>query len=397
MSKSWKGHGINQNPIGYAPGHIRPLTNKDPGNIFPAPFGKPRPLKQYRKGNRNHFLPDGDAGGTNSEKTQVMYNVNRFVTSSLGTALGQGRNGGGLLSELMEKPGAYFIKQTPYVKEEEIEPGTTCQGVKVMSNYSPNLFYLTENPVPQEQTKAFCCNEERKARRRVVYANTNLPSSYYTTHGQYMQHRCQTFDQKSYHFLPPTKEQRSTNTYLANCQATAELHTANEIDLILFLADSFYTTKDISEHDFQTLKTITSFPEAYAYIKRIDVFDAFENSLCKQIDRFLFNRSNLGWNDGFTRVNGCKLTVYKPNNSEFAVQGAVASSTKNLQLNVSTIQSNAASFRFNNNVFLKNKETKCNPSSYPYQNTKTCNYTKLPSYSTPNVQPSPYRFFYSPM
>ena len=47
--KTWKGDGINKNPVGIAPGHIRPLTNNDPGNVFPAPFGKARPLKHYRK------------------------------------------------------------------------------------------------------------------------------------------------------------------------------------------------------------------------------------------------------------------------------------------------------------------------------------------------------------
>ena len=37
--KTWKGSNINSNPTGIAPGHIRPLTNLDPGNIFPSPFG----------------------------------------------------------------------------------------------------------------------------------------------------------------------------------------------------------------------------------------------------------------------------------------------------------------------------------------------------------------------
>ena len=36
--KTWKGPGINSNPTGVAAGHIRPLTNLDPGNIFPSPL-----------------------------------------------------------------------------------------------------------------------------------------------------------------------------------------------------------------------------------------------------------------------------------------------------------------------------------------------------------------------
>jgi hypothetical protein len=46
--KSWKGRNVNSNPTGIAHGHIRPLTNSDPGNVFYSPFGKARPLKNYR-------------------------------------------------------------------------------------------------------------------------------------------------------------------------------------------------------------------------------------------------------------------------------------------------------------------------------------------------------------
>ena len=31
---TWKGTGVNSNPVGTASGHIRPLTNNDPGNNF---------------------------------------------------------------------------------------------------------------------------------------------------------------------------------------------------------------------------------------------------------------------------------------------------------------------------------------------------------------------------
>ena len=47
----WKGAGpIGSNPVGVASGHIRPLTNKDPGNVFQTGFGLARPIKHYRKG-----------------------------------------------------------------------------------------------------------------------------------------------------------------------------------------------------------------------------------------------------------------------------------------------------------------------------------------------------------
>jgi hypothetical protein len=47
---TWKGTGPFSNPVGTAPGHIRPLTNNDPGNVFQTGFGLPRPIKHFRKG-----------------------------------------------------------------------------------------------------------------------------------------------------------------------------------------------------------------------------------------------------------------------------------------------------------------------------------------------------------
>ena len=92
-------------------------------------------------------------------------------------------------------------------------------------------------------------------------------------------------------------------------------------------------------------------------------------------------------------ITGCKLTVYKPNNQQFAIEGAVQSSTKTLKSKVTTIETNAASFT-NKNVLYKNKVPKCNnPAIYPFQNQKSCNFRKMPSYNVPNVQPSPYRYY----
>ena len=47
---TWKGEGLSKTPVGVTAGWIRPLTNKDYGNNFSAAFGKPRPIKHYRKG-----------------------------------------------------------------------------------------------------------------------------------------------------------------------------------------------------------------------------------------------------------------------------------------------------------------------------------------------------------
>ena len=124
---------------------------------------------------------------------------------------------------------------------------------------------------------------------------------------------------------------------------------------------------------------------------------------------------------GPTNPTGCQLTVYKPNNYQYAKQGAVDSSTRNLKLNVDTISTNAASIQNYNNTgpllvsanqiyagddnnvsnLLKNKvTTQCNPQwplnfsqSGPFHNKKFCYYKTLPQYQNPKSQPSPYRYF----
>jgi hypothetical protein len=123
---------------------------------------------------------------------------------------------------------------------------------------------------------------------------------------------------------------------------------------------------------------------------------------------------------GPSNPSGCQLVVYKPNNYQFAKQGAVDSSTRNLKLNVDTISSNAASIHNYNNTgaqlvtanelyagnannynnILKNKAPGCNTpyplnfsQSGPYQNKKWCFYRDLPVYQVPISQLGTYRYF----
>ena len=117
---------------------------------------------------------------------------------------------------------------------------------------------------------------------------------------------------------------------------------------------------------------------------------------------------------------GCQLVVYKPNNYQFAKQGAVDSSTRNLKLNVDTISTNSASIQNYNNTgpqlvsanelyagtspnisnLLKMKSAPCNTpwplnfsQSGKYENKKFCHYKSLPKYQVPVSQPSPYRYY----
>ena len=468
----WKGAGpIGSNPVGVAAGHIRPLTNNDPGNVFQTGFGLARPIKHYRKGrvipsqefvsaanlivpsptNKNILLTIDEAG-------LINYNMNRYVASSKGTSLGGGFGGSGLLNDMQDKPGSFIIKQNPSVMVTGPQNGNTpadmskignlynldnncqtCEGVGIVSSYYPNKDYLTENPQPVTENRILCCNPEYKAKRRAIYASTNLKKNYYTTTKQYLQNRCQTYEQKAFNFQQPrpieiteallssgvTTSQLAaakpgsalalTNTYLANCFPNFDIYDATEDALIakllgILVSKGILTPAQVLEYEslinaynFDTLLNyLNSLPDG-SKEQALSVFDSFIN--------------NPYWGVPFagpSNSNGCKLTVYKPNNPQYATQGAVSSSTRLLKLNVDTISTNAASIQNYNNTgsqlvtanelyagnannnanLLKNKAPTCNnPTIFRFQNKKLCYYKQLPEYQSSASQPSPYRYY----
>ena len=442
--KTWKGTGINSNPTGVAAGHIRPLTNNDPGNIFPGPFGKPRPLKQYRKGrvipNVNIITLDKDKEGhfiykdktyiPETEVGLIQYNLNRSVKSSKGTSLGGGFGGSGLLNEMQDKPGSYLVKQNPPSEINESlqlnEDCSTCQGVGIVDTYYPNETYLTENPEPNTQNNVLCCNQEKFALKRVVYANTNLPKNYYTTHKQYLQNRCKTYQQKAFNFetngslsinaaeiaasknptlttaliraSKPGDPLSITNTYFANCQPNAEIVTASEINLVYTILDILLIQNAITKAQYDSFieKNEFKFTVLFGYLQNLP-----KPNRDRALNLFLAFINNPYYGvplAGPSNPIGCKLTIYKPNNPQYAQQGAVDSSTRMLKLNVTTIEKNAASY--NKNLLGKNKpaqECEKPPLNFhptTFQNKKACNYVKKPDYFTPVSQATPYRYYY---
>lgn len=470
--KTWKGTSINSNPTGIAAGHIRPLTNLDPGNVFPAPFGKARPLKQYRKGrvipnvdiitlekNKDgeaiYKIKDGEAIYKNktyiaeAEIGLIQYNLNRSVKSSKGTSLGGGFGGSGLLNEMQDKPGAYLVKQNTIKETNEsaqlIEDCTTCQGVGIVDTYYPNEYYLTENPEPNTQNKILCCNQEKFALKRVIYANTYLPKNYYTTHAQYLQNRCKTFKQKSFNFetynpinaaeiaasqnpgltaaliraSKPGDPLSITNTYFANCQPNAEIAATSEINLVYAILDILLKQNAITkeQYDSYTRENKLKFTVLFDYLRNLpkETRDVAVAIFIAYINNPYYGVPLAGPSNPI----GCKLTVYKPNNPQYAQQGAVDSSTRMLKLNVTTIEKNAASYYtnpagkyirktdtsnlvFSNVPFLyKNKPAQyCERpplNFYPttYQNKKACRYIKKPDYFYPVSQSSPYKYLFA--
>jgi hypothetical protein len=452
----WKGTGLNSFPVGTAPGHIRPLTNNDPGNNFQTGFGLARPIKHYRKGrvipsqtitgvpNLVINSPQSDRTLNIDENGLINYNMNRFVKSSTAVPLGGSSSSSGLLNDMIGAPGSYLVKQNPL---DEIDGCKRCEGIGIVASYKPNTTFLEENPEPNTQNPTLCCNDEYKAKRRAIYANTNLNKNYYTTTKQYLQNRCKTFEQKAFNFLSyQTNLDNSVyknnpyyisvdgnkgakagsplalaNTYLANCQLNAQLYEGSEIAFIyqmlgIMLNQGILTQTEVTEFSDTGINSIQGF---FNWIQGLPT-----SQKVPATNVFVQFISNPYWGmppSGPSNPTGCQLTVYKPNNYQYAKQGAVDSSTRNLKLNVDTISTNAASINNYNNTgpllitanelyagnannysnLLKNKvTTQCNPQwplnfrqSGPYQNKKFCYYKTLPQYQLPASQPSPYRYY----
>jgi hypothetical protein len=460
----WKGTGQNSFPVGTAPGHIRPLTNNDPGNNFPTGFGLPRPIKHYRKGrvippqpitgvpNLIVQNPQGNNIVNIDENGLINYNMNRYVKSSTSVPLGGSRSSSGLLNDMIGAPGSYIVKLNPIDEvdgETEMKKNCkTCEGVGIVASYKPNNFNLLENPEPNTTNPTWCCNQEKIAKQRVIYASTNLKKNYYTTTKQYLQNRCKTFQQKAFNFLSyqtnlnndvyqnnpyyisvdgnngptPGSPLALANTYLANCQLNAQLYEGTENAFIyqmlgIMLNENIITQTEVTEFNNTGINSIQGFfnwiqglPESQKGAATV-VFEVFINNPYSGMPP-----------SGPSNPTGCQLTVYKPNNYQYAKQGAVSSSTRNLKLNVDTISTNAASINNYNNTgpllvtanelyagnannytnLLKNKSTtQCNPQwplnfyqSGQFQNKKLCSYTKqMPEYRASASQPSPYRYF----
>lgn len=390
--KTWKGSGVNKNPIGITAGNIRPLTNNDMGNVFPTGFGLPRPMKHYRKGTVTPVSPVIVEDPNNPEKLMevslINYNLNRLVKSS---------TGGALITQLIDNPNGVVTKQNmPIIGMEQVKSDCdTCQGIGVVTTYYPNKPYLTENPEANTQNSKWCCNAERKALRRVLPASTILKKNYYTTHTQYLENRCQTYEQRAFNFqsnrpnnnpeVKPGSPLALTNTYFANCYPNGEIYEATELALIdkmlnLMLLEGVLTPEEISKIKNSNVVTIN---ELYNFLKNL-IPEPYKTKAIGIFVAFIENPYYGVPLSGPSNPVGCKLVVYKPSNPQFAVQGSVSSSTRNLKLNVDTIQTNAASFNVGMNpvtpFILKSKVPQCgNPPIIRYQNKKACNLT--PSYN----------------
>ena len=364
---TWKGTGLSQTPVGITAGTIRPLTNKDYGNNFPAPFGKARPIKHARKGAIPRVSIDNAID--EQEYIQLDRNINREVRSS---------TPGTLVKQMIDNPGSYSVKQNTL-----LNAPTNCQGICVSANLYPNIPYLTDNPEPVSTSPGFCCNPEKKARRRVLPASTKLKQNYYTTHIQYMENRCKTYEQRAFNFVRPAiplsdadakpgSPAAEYNTYVANCQPNGEIYTTSEAALVAQILLVLQNDGIIASNDAAKLiyKQITTFKTLVTFIQNLP--EPNKSSAIIVYDLFVLNPYTGVPITGPSDPLACKLVVYKPNNYQFAQQGAVSSSTLNLKLNVTTIEKNLAHLPKTN--ILKNKAPVCQAGTYigTFQNPRMC-------------------------
>jgi hypothetical protein len=352
---SWKGTGIYRNPNGITAGHIRPLTNNDPGNIFPTGFGLPRPIKHYRKGTiiPIHFLNNENA---NTETNLIQYNVNRPVKSSIGSSLGGGNGGTGLIAQTIDMPGSFIVKDnTPIDNTIDVEC-TNCNGVGLVSNWMP-INNLSECPNAIVTNPVLCCNQQRKAIKRTLPTNTNLKNNYYQTSYMYLYNRCQTFQQRQFNFMSgpidrkieqlfmsypfvtakileyskPGDPLSIINLYVAQCNPNSIIDKSIEIGFINSLLRSLLEATYITQTEYNTItESGTLSVQALT--------SSLQNILTKEqytlVIEYLYK---VAANPYIGSKKGCSQVYYKPNNPQFAKQGGVSSSTRILKLTVDTI------------------------------------------------------------
>jgi hypothetical protein len=392
--KSWKGKGPFSNPVGVTASHIRPLTNNDPGNVFPTGFGLPRPIKHYRKGTVIPvpvpvLVEDPNNPGKYIEQSLIEYNVNRSVKSSLGSSLGGGNGGTGMISQLIDMPGSFIVKDNDNLRDNygnddfdydddydddgnKIDKEcTNCQGVGIVSSWYP-IKNLTEKPQENVTNPLLCCNQQRKARQRVLGANTNVKKNYYQTSYMYLYNRCQTFQQREFNFVrgpidekiielflqypwvtseiieysKPGDPLSIANYYVAQCNPNFTIETAAEIAIINSISISLLNNGYISPDQYKILvnQSYISVKDYIQYLQSILTVEQY-----KIVIEYLYQLAADPYNgsviSGPSNPRGCAQVFYKPNNPQFAKQGSVSSSTRILKLNVDTISTAAAQVR----------------------------------------------------
>ena len=350
--KSWKGKGVFSLPVGMTATHIRPLTNKDPGNCFSPGFGLPRPLRHYRRGTVPRIEGYEELLKTSPE---IAYNLNRAVKSSYGSSLG-GKNGG-LMAHLMDSPGGYVVKNNSINSPRISADCEQCHGISIIDNTLP-IASLTETPEPNVESQELCCNEQRKAERMVQPVKTMLSKKYYQTTYAKLYNRCKTFQQNQYNYKkgadPGVSALLNENPniarrlllqikpgsplaitfayrYAGQCNPNFVVENAAIQNFLLGLSQELYQANKITHEQLIILSKIDS---VELYVNELSTILPYAQ-YSEIVNIIYASASNLtDYGEDCSKVN------YKPNNYKYAKQGAVSCSNRILQLNVETINKN---------------------------------------------------------
>ena len=315
----WKGVSTNS----AVPNFSRPLDGTEPYPSGPD-FGA-RPIKHWRK------------------------QLNTINNSS------RGRAGVGMPMDL---PGGSVYLGNKETNTDCITCVTNMDGNQTTAlkedlfKYGDSGFDFQVNPEDSfydcDQDKPVCvaCNPENNIIRR---ATTVLSKKYYTDTKAYLKSRCITYDQKL-----------SVNPVPGIQYVSAD-------GLPLYPTDTLNGPQvRATQNCFSKCKTCTGCPTCTT----CDV----SCSTCKSA------AACTNCNTNNTCVTKPSITIYKPNNQQFSVQGAVSSSARLDRLKYNTITTNGGSFytawgsaganagryqgTMNGPYFLKNKFNKCEPAQY---------------------------------
>ena len=356
--KTWKGTGYFSNPTGITWGNMRPFTNRDLLNNVIYKQGATRPLKQYRRGISIVSHKIDTNVNPNKQNIYNEYQENREVKTSRNSKL---------VSQIMEYPGCCNVLENKIGEQNNItELQTSCEkfhGVGMVTNIYPNVNYLEKPPVilaADNQPIAvddslFCCNLQKNA-LRMVRSSTNLKKNYYTTSYQYLQNRCKTYNQRVFNFVVPgdyVAEKPGSplsigNYYVANCLPNFIIRESIEIAFIDMISKKIITTYPEYEDKIYELKNapdLTFYDFLIGVFQFIDTLNGRGKEITFFVNRLIIDNSDTIQNILTTANRRCGKVVYKPNNFQFAVEGAVSSSTQILKRNVTTLNKYGAEHR----------------------------------------------------
>ena len=182
---TWKGTGVNSNPVGTAPGHIRPLTNNDPGNVFQTGFGLARPIKHFRKG--RVIPPQPITGVPNLNGINENALINYLCHTMAGIQCPRGITG-----DVSMENGGFWQKQRPF---------GCCYPrfyfVKLIPKVSKNTIMYSDHYIQMEYYLRAMCNGfinkgsemnpgQVEAIIRAGLTGINMPGGYDSAIGDYL-------------------------------------------------------------------------------------------------------------------------------------------------------------------------------------------------------------------